>query len=443
MGKEMTTEGRDERKEWRGEKSTKLMQCSQDATIHQRDYINEMRAKIKSGERMIFGDGPRELFYSMDLQFVPHVFYGSLMAAKQLYNHYKDTLEQQEYYSDGCSYCAQPFGYLLDNNPEIAPWGGLPKPLAIMAEGSYTCDTIMKIFELCAKALNVPYYPISLAHRVNIPPRWWEAQDGDSHMVDQWTKKYEGCAIFLETLTGRSYNPTKLREFLYRGDQSLEIYWKACDLACSTIPAPISVSDVFANVSAYNWHQATEWGLQHAKKFYAEVKERIEKGEAAVPDERVRLMWADTVPIWFSLGFYNYWEKSHGAVFIPRNYFDMAQRVIYYDRFDPLRVLAKRRNLKYTFPSPAATTEYLIYTAKRFQVDGVVAPLNYSCRKPHQAFAAEALERAGIPTLKIVYDPLNAGSWDDVTIKACVTEFIEKITPAAKKRIKKSSGGIR
>ncbi len=34
-------------------------------------------------------------------------------------------------------------------------------------------------------------------------------------------------------------------------------------------------------------------------------------------------------------------------------------------------------------------------------------------------------------------------SWDDVKIKARVTEFIEKITPAAKKRIEMSSGGIR
>ena len=439
MAQETELKGKREGEAWQGDKSTKLLKCSQDATVHQRDYMNETRNKIKNGEHLIFGDGPRELIYSMGLQFVLHVFYGSLIAAKQMYGHYKERLEQEDYYSDGCSYCAQPLGYLLDNKPEIAPWGGLPKPLAVMAEGTYTCDTIIKIFELYAKALNVPYYPLSLAHRVNIPSRWWEAQDGDSYMVDQWVKKYEGCASFLENLTGRSYNPTKLREFLYRGDQSCEVYWKACDLACTTVPAPISVSDVFANVSAYNYQQATEWGLKHAKRFYAEVKERVDKGEAAVPDERVRVMWADTVPIWFSLGFYNYWEESHGAVFIPRNYFDMAQRVIYRDRSDPLRALALRRNLKYTFPSPTATAEYLIYTAKRFKVDGVIAPLNYSCRKPHQIFAAEALERAGIPTMKIVYDPLNAASWDDAKIKARVTSFIESITPAAKRRIAKGN----
>lgn len=432
MGQEIKIEVKRDAEAWRGEKSKKLLKCSQDATLHQREYISEMRERIAQGEHLIFGDGPRELIYSMGIHFVLQVFYGSLLSAKQMYDYYMDRLEQEGYFSDGCSYCALPLGYLLDKKPEIAPWGGLPKPVAVMEEGH--CDTVNKIFELYARALNVPFYAMSFAHRVDIPARWWECEEGEFHVVDQWVKEYEGCASFLEALTGRRYNPTKLREYLDLADQSCEYYWKATDLACTTVPSPISVSDVFANVSAYNYHQATQWGLEHAKKFYAEVKERVDKGEAACPNERVRLMWADTVPIWFSLGFYNTWEESHGAIFIPRNYFDMAQRVIYHDRSDPLRALALRRHLRYTFPSPTAAAEYLMYTAKKFKVNGVITPLNYSCRKPHQLFVAEALEREGIPTLKIVYDPFNAKAWDDAKMKATFTSFIESITPSGDRR---------
>jgi benzoyl-CoA reductase subunit B len=428
MSRKMGLEGKHDTEVWRGDKSKKRMVTSQEAIGLMKKYMGEIRDGVAKGEHLIFGDGPRELVKSMGMYYLCNAYYASVLAAKQKYDYYQGILEQHGYFSNlAGGYESLIMGYSFDKNPEVAPYGGFPKPTAIIIDRA---DSV-SVYELYAREFGCPLYFMDFAQITKVPSRWWEDECwGEPHVLDQWTKEFEGCARFLEAITGKSYSETKLREYLERADKTCEYYSKAIDLACTTVPAPISVTDAFAEVSVYNWHQGEEWVLEHARKYYEEVKERVDKGEAVCPDERVRLLWYATLPIWFSLGYYNYWEESHGAVFIARNYLSAASRIIYHDRTNPLRAMALRRHLRYIPASPTAAAEHAVWEVEKYKIDGVIIPTVRGSARGDM-FVNEALKRAGVPTLQISYDPVNSRDWNDAEMKAVTTSFIESLKPSA------------
>ena len=369
MSQEKRIEAEAKGEAWRGNRSKKRLKTAMEATELNKKYNAKMWDDIAKGAHFIFGYGPMELLNSMGLYLVLPVTYGSILSAKQMYAYYQGVLEQHGYFSSLSNYDSLVLGYAFDKKPEIAPYGGLPKPSAIVA--GYVND--IAVYELYAREFGCPIYFMEDPYRqAKIPPKWWENGDWrDPRIIDFCANELEGCVRFLESITGKRYSDTRLREYLERADEMAEYYWRACDLAYTTIPAPISATDTFAEVSIYETHFGEEWALEHVKKFYAEIRERVENKEAVCPNERIRLLWAST-PLWFNLGFYNAWEESHGAVFFESNYLPRAQRMIQYDRSNPLRANLLRRHMLYTGPSPLAAAEFYIDQAIKYHIDGVI-----------------------------------------------------------------------
>jgi benzoyl-CoA reductase subunit B len=406
---------------WIGEKGKKHLQIINEATALDKEYRNKMWEGLAKGEQFIFGYGPLELFNSMGLYYVIPPAYGSIIAAKQMYSYYQGVLEKRGYSPSLSRYDSLVLGYAFDKKPEKAPYGGLPKPSAVIESNTETPG----LFELYAREFGCPLYFMDTVKNTKIPPRWWESEDwGDPDIVEQWVTEMEGCADFLESVTGKPYSETKLREYLERANETCDYYQKMADLAYTTIPSPISASDIYSEVSVFETHLGEEWALEHARKLYQEVKERVEKGQSVCPDERVRLIWS-WPPLWFSLGFYNHWEESHGAVFLNWDYMARAGTHIIHDLRRPLKAQALRRNLRYRNQGPIAESEYAVYQAKKYKVDGVIIPISPSGTR--DLFIPEALEKEGIPVLKVVCEPFNSQDWDDDKMKALVTKFIESL----------------
>jgi benzoyl-CoA reductase/2-hydroxyglutaryl-CoA dehydratase subunit BcrC/BadD/HgdB len=163
---------------------------------------------------------------------------------------------------------------------------------------------------------------------------------------------------------------------------------------------------------------------------YAEVKERVDNGIAAVPNERVRILWS-SIPPWFNLGFFNQWEESHGAVFLTDTYIAKAQRMIQRDRTNPIRASMLKRHMTYSGSSPMAAAEVVIQKAREYKCDGVIVPKRGASRDlaSNSPFVEEFVRRAGIPVIALDFEPTNSSSWDDEKIRAQVTEFIESLKP--------------
>src|SRR5690606_9038665 len=130
---------------------------------------------------------------------------------------YKSVLVERGYFGDLGNYHTLPLGYAFDRNPDIAPDGGLPKPAAVV--GQLAID--IAPLELYAREFDCPLYLIEDPDKqASIPEKWWELQDWiERYIVDFCVRELEGCCRFLESVTGKHYSPTRLREYLERADR--------------------------------------------------------------------------------------------------------------------------------------------------------------------------------------------------------------------------------
>jgi benzoyl-CoA reductase/2-hydroxyglutaryl-CoA dehydratase subunit BcrC/BadD/HgdB len=324
-------------------------------------------------------------------------------------------------------------GYISDHKDEIAPWGGLSKPTALVSAA--LDDPYVKITEIAAREYNVPLYVTEKSIHTTFPAQFWgERREIDaeleSYRLDFMVRELEGLVAFLETVSGKTLSESKLRQAMEYNNQMLEYYWKATDLGCGTVPCPIGVADTMSSISSLVFFPGTEWGAEHAKVYYEEVKERADKGEAAVENEKVRIFFAG-VPPWFSPGFSNAFEEKYGAIFVPQNYLSGAESGIRRDLRDPLRASASRHtNGGLLSWLPPTESEWFLYLAKKYKVHGFIFLMAESCKVLYtgRLFAMKALQEAGIPTTQLIADMNDARDWDDIKMKSLVSSFIETIS---------------
>ena len=142
-------------------------------------------------------------------------------------------------------------------------------------------------------------------------------------------------------------------------------------------------------------------------------------------------MWLGT-GLWYNLGFYEYFEKRYGAVFVWSIYTAIAADAYPTEGDDPLRVLAARMTkIQALLNTPPWNIEWFLQEARRAAIDGVVS-LNGGteddCRETFgfHALLREAFAAAGIPVLRLGADNVDARSWDDKAMRARVGTFIEQ-----------------
>jgi benzoyl-CoA reductase subunit B len=421
---------------FKGDRSKKFLQASKVATDFQKQYYQDIKEQAEQGVPVIWGNVgiPQEIVHAMDLPLFFNPNWSAILAAKQMAGHYLDVLNERGYFRDLCRYCSLPLGYFMENKPQKGPWGGVPKPTAFVVD---TCDDpVVRIWELMAKELDVPLY-IWDHTMIEDPPResFWETQENiesysykEDWRLDYALKETEGLISFLETVTGRTLSETKLREVMERSNEQFDYIGKAMDL-CAGVPAPISAGDHMANALSSQFFRGHEFGLAHAKRIYAEVKERVDSGHAACENERIRLMYM-WVPNWFTPGFYNAFEERYGAVFVWMAYLTVVPRqLIRRDLDDPLRALASRYVHYTEMSQPPWWPEVAVYEAKKFKIDGVIYPLAESCKLlcGPMLLTVQALEKAGIPTCSMVSDMVDVRDWDDAKMKAHVANFVETL----------------
>lgn len=411
---------------YRGTRSIKRLDSSAEATRLNADYMNRMWSEIANGAEFVFGYGPMELMNAMDLFLVLPVQYGSVLAAKQLYGHYQGVIERQGYFPSLANYETLPLGYVFDPDPARAPYGGLPKPSAVVGGFMQT----PAVYELYAREMGAPLFMMDDPYQQeHIAPHWWEHEFRDPEIVQFAVEELKRCVRFLESVTSKIYSETRMRDYLARADEMSRLYDQITAMAYEQPgPAPFTVTDAYSEVAIFETHFGHEWALDHVRRMHAEVSARVRDGAHAVPGERTRLLWAGT-PMWYDLGFYNEWEDSHGAIFIETMYLPRAKRLIVPDRSDAIAAAFLRRHMRYTGPSPRAAAELVIHQARQYHIDGVILPRRGPTRDAAASshHMAERLRAAGIPALMVEYAPFGVTVDEARALRVQVTDFIEKI----------------
>ncbi len=268
--------------------------------------------------------------------------------------------------------------------------GQFPKPDFVITR--HACDSHAKWFQTIAEHFNVPYFGIDIA----LGRRKDEKESlRTEYMVAQMQEAIE----WLEKITGKKYDDERLI-------QSMETEWEAgrtwaevCSLN-KAIPAPLDLKSIYSLFVITAQARNRKETLEFNRILRDEVKDRVQRGIAALATERCRLI-TDVPPPFYFLELYHY-AARYGAVFTGSEYtfFLMGAWTDQEDgswgpakslkelginlknREDALRLLAKWMDEHWhgaCFYLPQVRTELMARLAKEWHANGAVIHLNRGC----------------------------------------------------------------
>lgn len=419
---------------WRGRGGAKRLQSAVEAAAYQKQWFKQIQERVAGGEpcALVSADAPQEIFRTMDIPYVVNQWWAAVVSSRHKAPDYLDLLHEEGYHPDLCAYCSLPLASTLGPPLADAPWGGLPKISLVVTE--VTCDSQLKIYGLWAKKYGIPFYAFERTVLVDPHPlNWWDKcryeweELYQPYRLDLLVEELKAFIRFLEVTTGKTFSESKFKRVMDLVNEQEEYSAKTRDLIAQTVPAPISIVDSIPSVMIPQWQRGTEWGVNAAKMFYEEVKDKVERGEAACQNEQIRLMWIG-VGLWFNTSFYQYFQDRYGAVFVWSFYLGLAADG--YARYgdDLLRTLAARYvSLTEGLHIPPWSAAWYADQARKHQIKGAVllAPRGGCVGRGDAYFTKKALEEAGVPVFELGSDNVDPRTWNDEEIQQHLSEFLD------------------
>ncbi len=410
-------------------RGTKRLESSTAASRHQREWFADLQLRVAAGEPLavVDADVPHELLRAMDIPYVVNQWWASICSAKQRAPHYLSLLRERGYPDYIEQYSAISLGSTLEDDLEQAPWGGLPDVTVFLTQ--VWTDAHLGIAQAWERERGVPYFALEKGVENGVPERWWERIPHDWETVvgtarlDLMSAELERLVVFLEDLTGKRLDEARLVEILELANEQQEWSRRTRDLLAATSPAPLDIVDSIPAVMLPQWHRGTEWARDAARSFHEEVEGLVADGSAVCEDEQLRLMWVGR-GLWFNLGFYQHFQREHGAVFVWSMYLAIAADGYLRYGGPPLRALSARfAAFSDLIGMPGWADPWYVKEARSHRVDGVVHLVTPESRSSY--FVTQALEEAGIPVLEIDANNADARDWDEAAFVQSLSQFIE------------------
>ncbi|MDF0599293.1 2-hydroxyacyl-CoA dehydratase family protein [Psychromarinibacter sp. C21-152] len=407
-----------------------------EARAKQKAWFQGFRARVmEQGETYVIASAvsPHEIFHTMDVPVVSIPWYSAVISAKQQSPYYFSLMDEMGFHDGLPRYNTLPYFSTVDNDPERAPYGGLPKPAMILER--LRSDYAQRVAELWAGEYGCPAFVLDSPALTRLRPGWFDRAQHDwedlyeTHRLDFQVEQLKALIRAAEDATGKVFSHTRFTREMHNVNRLGELIAETRDIIARTAPLPVPLSEQLTNVMACTWQRGSQWAIDHATKYRDEVKARAEAGVGICGDERVRLLWLNN-GLWFNTGFYRYFEESHGAVFVwsmYSNFLSDGYRKYFTD--DPLRALAARHiSMNEQLHLPGWMAEWIVKQARDFGAHGAVMLTPDSDRMASMGtrFCKLALEAAGIPVLEIRASAVDARQWDDDAQRARVAAFIEE-----------------
>ena len=418
------------------EAPSQRLECTAAAKAYQKSFGKELEARVVHGGEpfaVVQADTPHEIFHAMDIPIVSNQWWSAYISAKRLSERYVGVLDELGYPPNRCSYCSLGLACTLAADPATAPWGGLPRPTVLVAR--LTCECIQHVFAAWADALGSEFFPMEAPAWTRTIPEWYR------HSRTRWEDVYDPARIdllagemreliaLLERKTGRRFDMEKLARLMERINEQEALLAETAALVGDARPCPASLNDQMTNTMIPQWHRGSDWAVAHARRFRDEVRARVRVGSAGGSAERIRLMWVGA-GLWHDTSFYRALEERHGAVFVWSMYLPFAGAQYIRDtKGRPLEALASRIcSMNEVLHLPPWMSEWLVSEAGRCGIDAavVLVPPNNRLSQSGTLLASEALRAAGVPTLLLGADMVDASNWDRDAAVAVVEDFLRR-----------------
>lgn len=405
-------------------------------------YLKSAEA-IKAGKPAVwamlnfyFGD---PILKAMDVEVVYPENYGAVLAATGIAQHYLDQCDADGFPTHLCGYSRTSLGYtsrmmkdLKGEIPPEAPFGGMPKPIFLLAS-SAICDARYKWFQALGRYMDVPVWTLEAPAPGN---KEFFIEGSYERMVKLGVKHLKDFVAFVERMLGRKMDWDKLDKTANLMIEINRVWYETNELRKAK-PCPMHSRDFWSAMPAALFLAGNlEDSLQLYKNAYQEVKERVEKGIGAIPEEKYRLVFAE-LPPWHSLGLFDKLAER-GWNFVVESFGYRPPIPLDLSRVnDPLERItrfglqffagyyedARKQNIL----GGAFAYPYLKY-AREWKCDGALLHPLISCRSAstHLPYVSHILmEKLKVPSLSVEGDIVDLRMFDPDDVLARAEPFEE------------------
>jgi benzoyl-CoA reductase subunit B len=350
-----------------------------------------------------------------------------------------EAVEKAGYARDLCSYMRNYWGSIILN--KFVFGGEFPKPDFIWQD--HICCSHAKWYQVVRdlEGEDIPLYCVD----VSVGPYEELTDNRVEYVVGQMHDGIE----WLEKVTGRRYDDERLIQAVYNHCRSTSVWAEVCTLNKS-VPAPLDEKTMYSLYVLGTLHKSSRVVADFYEELRDEVKDRVERGIAAIATERCRVM-SDTQPPWAFLNVFRYLEK-YGCVSVGSLYtfgligmFDVQQDGTWGPRRTPqqegiritgrdeaLRLLARWELKKpewQHFYSPEPKSDMMIRIAKEWKLDGVILHYNRGCEGLSLGIAENrlALIKAGYPVMTFEGNMGDEREFDEAQTMGRIDAFMESL----------------
>ncbi len=315
---------------------------------------------------------------------------------------------------DICSYARTDIGTALSGK---TPVGKLPRPDVLLA-CTNICQTVLYWYRVLAEHFRVPLI------LVDTPFVYAEASEHDIAYVK---RQLEEMIPPAEKIAGKRLSFKKLQKVV-RLSKEASFLWLEVLERGKQRPAPLTAFDGFIHMAPIVDLRGEPVAVEYYRRLLKEIDERIQKGVAAVKNERKRLIW-DNLPIWFKLRELAEIFARHGANIVTATYtYAWGELAPMMDETRPLESMART----YLHPILNRGTGHKLKAMRKmvedFSADGVVLHSDRSC-KPYSLGQIDQrdyfVNTYGIPALLLEADHNDPRAYSDEQAENRIAAFLE------------------
>ncbi len=346
---------------------------------------------------------PYEILNAMQISGMFIEFIGAMLAGSGLSRPYLEKAEAAGFSTDSCAYHRSILG--------VVEAKMLPEPDVLIA-ANFPCNGGVKALKRVGESYNKETFILNMPYEY------------DSASIDYMVEQYRRLIEFVETETGRKLDEQKLKQSIRNNNEAREYMIEAYELA-KNIPSPLTSNDL-KNYIMYVLLNGTKEGVEVAKTYRDEFKQKVANGIGGLPNEQYRLLWIQN-RIQFKNKLLDMLEEKFGAnmVIDELNYVWWEPM----DEDDPIRSLALR-NASHPLLGPVERrTDILVKLAREYKVNGAINPVHWGCRQSGGAkvLFKEALAEINVPVINLDVDCVDDRNYSEAQLWTRLEAFMEML----------------
>jgi benzoyl-CoA reductase/2-hydroxyglutaryl-CoA dehydratase subunit BcrC/BadD/HgdB len=364
----------------------------------------EINAWVTSG-------APVEILYAMDIYPVYPENHGALIGAAKMGPGFSEYAEKRGFSRDLCSYARCDVGCVFAGT---SPIGGLPKPDFLFCCNNI-CNTVVKWYQILARIFKVPLFIL------DIPFVRKELKESYLNYV---TDQIYEFIDFVEKTTGRELSDSKLKETFKKSIEGVNAYKEVLHMAKHK-PSPLTCFDAFINMAPIVCLRGTEYPISFYREMKEELEERVKRGEGAIENEEVRLLW-DNIPVWYRLKWFAEFFAARNACLVADTYTNAWTGFLGLNETEAFRSLAEAYAFIYLNTGLDFMVEAINRLINTYDVDGMVIHSNRSC-KPYSFGQYEFQKMIDVPSVVIEADMVDSRAFSEAQVVTRLEAFLEML----------------